>query len=51
MASLDQEMNMIKEETKELSKAMDHVYNQMVFACQKKCFNNFTANGISKEEN
>jgi len=51
MAAIDQEkLMMIKEETKDLSKAMNNVYNQMVFACQKKCLNNFATNVLSQEE-
>lgn len=32
-----EKLTMLREETKDLAKAMNQVYNSMVFSCQKRC--------------
>ncbi|TNV86543.1 hypothetical protein FGO68_gene15762 [Halteria grandinella] len=34
----------LREETKDLSKAMNHVYNRLVFTCQTRCLQGISVN-------
>jgi hypothetical protein len=43
-------LSLLREETKDLSKAMNHLYNSIVFTCQKKCLGSFSAGALSPEE-
>jgi hypothetical protein len=48
--SSEDKMALIREETRDLSKSMNHVYNSIVFSCQKRCLTDFKSNIASKEE-
>ena len=51
MASLDQsKFQIMREETADLSKSMNQVYNSIIFSCQKRCLTSFITNKVSKDE-
>ena len=41
---------LIREEVRDLSKAINQVYNSIVMTCQRKCISDFTQRVLSKEE-
>lgn len=45
-----QGITQLREETKDLSRAMNHVYNSIVFSCQKNCLSTFTQSKLTPEE-
>ena len=46
----NQGLAQLREEAKDLSRAMNHVYNSIVFSCQKSCLSTFTQSKLTQEE-
>lgn len=47
----DPRLSLLREDVRELSKSMNHVYNSIIFSCQKRCLTNFTSsNKLTPEE-
>jgi len=51
MSELDpQGFAQLREETKDLSRAMNHVYNSIVLSCQKSCLSSFAQAKLTQDE-
>ena len=48
--NLDTRNGLIREEARDLSRAINQVYNSIVFTCQKKCITTFTDKVLTREE-
>ena len=46
----DARNGLIREEARDLSRAINQVYNSIVMTCQRKCITNFNEKVLSKDE-
>ena len=42
LAEDDPRLGLLKEDVRELSKSMNHVYNSIILSCQRRCLTTFT---------